>query len=280
MREVKLATAQFSAATASFTVGFVKLSVHNGVEHADCAGSGTLVSIGSVHGVLTAAHVLEHLPDRGQVGIVEFLGEAIHYRKRLIDMAGAKKIKIGGEAEATDGRDLGFLRLPEETLGWFKGLNSFYNLKKHRDDLPEHRPPAPHHMHAVVGLIHERTKDLPADRQGERRAGFEAVFSDGDIVRANRKNEFDLIEFAPKKYPDTNLPGDFEGTSGGALWRIFFDVEQDQAKVIASRLWGVPILQSSPSQKGVRTLTCHAMTGVYGALMDLIAKEWPEETAR
>ncbi|MCG2668992.1 hypothetical protein ACFPFP_18735 [Bradyrhizobium sp. GCM10023182] len=280
MREIKLATAQFGAAIASFMVGFVKLSVSNGVERADCAGSGTLVSVGGVRGILTAAHVLENLPDRGQVGIVDFLGETIHYRKRLIDMAGAKKIKIGGENEAADGRDLGFLRLPQEALGWFGGLNSFYDLKTHRDDLSEVHPPAPHHVHAVVGLINERTKDLPADRPGERRAGFEAVFSDGAIVKTERKNEFDLIEFAPKVYPDTNLPSSFEGTSGGALWRIFFDIDQDQAKVIASRLWGIPFQQSLPSQAGVRTLTCHAITGVYGTLMDLITNEWPEESAR
>lgn len=280
MREVKLSTAQFSTAVASFTVGFVKLSVRDGVEHADCAGSGTLVSIGSVRGVLTAAHVLEYLPDKGQVGIVEFLNETIHYRKRVIDMAGAKKIKIGGEDYAADGRDVGFLRLPEESVSWFNGLNSFYNLKKHRDDVTENQPPAPHHMHAVVGLVHERAKDLPADRPGERRAGFEAVFSDGNIVGTERKNEFDLIEFAPKKYPDTNLPGDFEGTSGGALWRIFFDVDQDQAKVVASRLWGVPFVQTFPSNGKPHTLTCHAMAAVYGPLMNLIAKEWPEEAAR
>jgi hypothetical protein len=202
----------------------------------------------------------------------------MHYRKRLIDMAGAKKISIGGEACAPEGPDLGFLRLPQESTGWFDGLNSFYNLKKHRDDADD--KPAQHHMHAIVGLVGERTKTLPGERPGERRAGFEAVFSDGDILRTDRKNEFDLIEFAPKRYPDTDLPGDFRGTSGGALWRIFFDVDQDRAKVVACRLWGIPFLQSLPSQNGDRTLTCHAMTGVYGALLDLTAREWPEESAR
>src|ERR1700749_4876859 len=102
MREVKLSTAQFSAAVASFTIGFVKLSVRNGVEHGDCAGSGTLVSIGSGRGVLTASHVLENLTDKGQVGIVEFLGETVHFRKRVIEMADAKKISIGGEACGPD----------------------------------------------------------------------------------------------------------------------------------------------------------------------------------
>jgi hypothetical protein len=280
MREINLPTTPFATAIASFTVGLVKLSVHGGIEDAAGSGSGTLVSIGDVRGILTASHVLENLPNRGQVGIVEFLAETVHYRKRVIEMADAKKITIGGEACAPHGPDLGFLRLPRESVGWFTGLNSFYNLKKHRNDATEDNPPTPNFMHAVIGLVEERTKPLPEERPGERRKGFGAVFSDGNIVSTDRKNEFDLIEFSPKRYSDTVLPSDFEGTSGGALWRVFFEIDQDQPKVVGSRLWGVPFHQSGPSNDGSRTITCHAISGVYGALMDLILNEWPQECAR
>jgi hypothetical protein len=278
-REISISTAPFAAGIASFTVGFVKLHVHGLVEDAVGAGSGTLVSIGNVRGILTAAHVLEHLPSKGAVGIVEFLGETVHHRKRVIEMADTKKVIIGGEACAPHGPDLGFLRLPHESIGWLTGTNSFYDLKKRRNDAQERKPPAPHFMHAVAGLVQERTKDLPAQRPGERRKRFEAVFSDGDLVASDLKNGFDLVEFAPKKNPDTNPPNSYQGTSGGALWRIFFDIEQDQPRVAGCRLWGVPFYQSPPSDDGSRTLTCHAMSGVYGALMEEIVKTWPEESA-
>jgi hypothetical protein len=83
-RIVNVPTAGISQAMAAYTIGFVKLEVHDRVEDAIGAGSGTLVSIGKVYGILTAAHVLAHLPDSGAVGIVEYRGETIHYRKREI----------------------------------------------------------------------------------------------------------------------------------------------------------------------------------------------------
>ena len=42
-------------AVAPFSIGFVKLSMAGGEEHAELAGSGVLVAAGPVHGILTAA---------------------------------------------------------------------------------------------------------------------------------------------------------------------------------------------------------------------------------
>jgi hypothetical protein len=112
-RIVTIPTAGVSNATAAYTIGFARLEVHNRVEDAVGAGSGTLVSVGKVRGILTAAHVLTHLPDSGAVGIVEYRGEGIDYRKRTIEMANTTKIVLRGDAFGPDGPDLGFLRLSE-----------------------------------------------------------------------------------------------------------------------------------------------------------------------
>ena len=40
-----------------FTIGFVKLTVTDGVRDGSCAGSGTLVDVDGVLGTLTAAHL-------------------------------------------------------------------------------------------------------------------------------------------------------------------------------------------------------------------------------
>jgi hypothetical protein len=110
-RIVTIPTAGVSNAMAAYTIGFVKLEVHNNVEDAIGSGSGTLVSVGNVRGILTAAHVLDNLPDRGTVGIVEYQGESVHYRKRTIEMADTTRILLRGDAFGPDGPDLGFLRL-------------------------------------------------------------------------------------------------------------------------------------------------------------------------
>jgi hypothetical protein len=195
-RTITIPTAGVSQAMAAYTIGFVKLEVHDRVEDAIGAGSGTLVSVGKVHGILTAAHVLDNLPDRGTVGIVEYRGEGIHYRKRTIEMADTTKVALRAADFGPDGPDLGFLRLAAETVGWFEAIGSFYNLLKHRPDASQ-PPPSPTSVDAIVGMIDERTKDLPAERPRERRKGFEALFSNGAVSAEREAGGYDLFDFAP-----------------------------------------------------------------------------------
>jgi len=64
---------------------------------------------------------------------------------------------------------------------------------------------------AIVGMIDERTKDLPAERPRERRKGFEALFSNGAVSAEREAGGYDLFDFAPTEYPDFKLPGDYQG---------------------------------------------------------------------
>src|SRR4051794_35410249 len=122
VRTIAIPTAGVSDAMAAYTIGFAKLEVHERIEDAIGAGSGTLVSVGKVRGILTAAHVLTNLPDQGDVGIVEYRGQTIHYRKRTIEMANTTKIVLRGDGFGSDGPDLAFLRLAADTVGWFEAI--------------------------------------------------------------------------------------------------------------------------------------------------------------
>jgi hypothetical protein len=53
-----LSTEKIGKETAYYSIGFVTVLTTGNIEEATCAGSGTLVTVGSLHGVLTAAHVL------------------------------------------------------------------------------------------------------------------------------------------------------------------------------------------------------------------------------
>jgi hypothetical protein len=241
-RIVNIPTAGVSQAMAAYTIGFVKLEVHNRVEDAIGAGSGTLVSVGKVYGILTAAHVLDNLPDRGTVGVVEYRNEGLHYRKRTIEMADTAKITLRAGDFGPDGPDLGFLRLAAETVGWFEAIGSFYNLLKHRSDASQPAPSSSS-ADAIVGMIDERTKDLPAERPRERRKGFEALFSNGSVSAEREVGGYDLFDFVPTEYPDFKLPGDYKGTSGGAVWRIYLKLNGEKPEIAATRLWGVPTIR-------------------------------------
>ena len=80
---------------AHFSIGFAKLTVVGRDEDAVLAGSGALVTVGSIHGILTAAHVLEALPDQGGVGLVRYTRTPV-IQKQSIDMSFAEKLTIRG----------------------------------------------------------------------------------------------------------------------------------------------------------------------------------------
>jgi hypothetical protein len=235
-----------------------------------------LAFAGRVCGVLTAAHVLDGLPDQGEVGLVTLAGQERQFRKQTIEMAETTKISIRGNGFGPDGPDLGFLRLPEKYLGWLRAINSFYNLTKSRDEYLANSTPGPDSVDAIVGMIHERTKTLMADNL--RKKGFEALFSDGRIVETRHATGHDLLSFLPTAYPDFQLPANFQGTSGGALWRVYIGVKDDVPQVVGKCLWGVPFYQSPPDKNNERTLTCHGPDGIYTSILDEIIRTWPEET--
>ncbi|WP_271672183.1 hypothetical protein [Bradyrhizobium sp. CCBAU 51627] len=102
--------------------------------------------------------------------------------------------------------------------------------------------------------------------------------SNGTVSGERTTGGYDLFDFVPTDYPDFTLPGDYEGTSGGAVWRIYLKLEGDSRKTAAVRLWGMPFYQTKKGRGG-HALTCHGMGGVYGSLLNAILAQWPEEAA-
>ncbi len=117
---------------ASFSIGFAKLRVNGKQEDATLAGSGALVTVGPIRGILTAAHVLEELPDRGQVGLIRFTTNPV-LQKQSIDMYLTDRLTIGGEHNGADGPDIGFLRLASHQAATLDATNVFFNLSKREE---------------------------------------------------------------------------------------------------------------------------------------------------
>jgi hypothetical protein len=156
-KKVLLSTEQISKDISNFIIGFARLTVENKVEDAVSAGSGSLVTVGSLHGILTAAHVLDALPKAGRVGLVTYANNPGRFDRQAIMMQHTGSVVMRGIKFGPIGPDLGFLRLPEQEIGWLKAKNSFYNLTKHRTDVLANKEPAQAHVDSVTGIIHEMT---------------------------------------------------------------------------------------------------------------------------
>ena len=105
---------------ADFQIGFVIFDLKVSPEDALLAGSGTLVEIEGQHGILTADHVIENRPQRGDIGLIlpTRLPERLHAPTLNIEFS--NKINIARGKIDSEGPDLAFLTLPQQIIGALK----------------------------------------------------------------------------------------------------------------------------------------------------------------
>jgi len=253
-------------------IGFVGFSDAPG---AYSAGSGTLASVGSVRGILSAAHVVSALPESGSVGLVRFPPPGRPQPQRMqIEMAHCRKILIGSEPWSDTGPDLAFLTLPPDAINSLIAFGSvFVNLDRQRDVIvanAQTRPPA---FRAVVGVVHERTRELEPHFEGTRLKGFNASFEVGDILREDRSGPHDLFVIEPQPDEGYEAPTSYEGVSGGGLWQFICEEHADGTSSFVRRdLIGVAFFQSPPLN-GKRLITCHGPHAVYRELVAKVRAE-------
>lgn len=257
----------------NYTIGFARLTVRDNVEDATCAGSGTLVSVGSLYGVLTAAHVVHAWLKDHEIGIVTLVDDPSQFRKQTIQMTHADWLTIGGQKNDGTGPDIAFLRLPLENVESLKATHSFYNLSKHRDDALAHKWVGNGHVDFVVGMIGELTKEIPADRPKVRKVQFSSILCGGALTLMRDVGGFDLFDFKPSGDLGRPMPDSFEGVSGGAIWRYYVTIKNGNPEVVDRRVIGVPFYQWFST----RTIRYHGPVSIYGRLFDQIVAKWPNE---
>jgi hypothetical protein len=276
----KICIESLSKYSSNFTIGFARVAEGDKGEDAESAGSGTLVVVGSLHGVLTAAHVVEALPQHGDVGIILNVESPAQYQRQVTNMDHTEPpVVIKADEFGPLGPDLAFLRIPDETLGWLKAKNSFYNLSKRRDAVLSGERPSKSYVDCITGIIHELTEEVPSGRPRVRWIDFYNIFGPvrPSAVRYLRTHDLLYVQLATEHEPTFKIPSSFEGTSGGAIWRFYVTEKEGKHDVIDRRLIAVPFHQSA-AVDGKREITCHWSKSIYGSLIDEIQARWPNET--
>ncbi len=260
---------------ASFSIGFAKLRVIGKQEDATLAGSGALVTVGPIRGILTAAHVLEELPDRGQVGLIRFTTNPV-LQKQSIDMYLTDRLTIGGEHNGADGPDIGFLRLASHQAAALDATNVFFNLSKREESVLADNHPSAKSFAGVCGVIDKWTTEEPAGGSGfDRLKAFRGLFGVGVVAGTRESGGYDLIDFLTTYEENSKAPYSYKGMSGGALWRVYVTTASDgQPSVLDKRIFGVAFHESDLVD-GKRTVWCHGPKSVYGVLVQEIRKKWP-----
>ncbi|MET4247227.1 hypothetical protein [Bradyrhizobium sp. LA6.7] len=261
---------------ADFSIGFAKLSTVAGREHVHPAGSGALVSVGSVHGILTAAHVLEELPESGEVGLIRFMREP-KIQTQTIEMSLTERLTRRGLGKVAEGPDIGFLRLASTQVATLNATtNIFFNLSRRQDSVLENKHPSTEYFEGISGIIAEWTINRSeAEARVQHLTGFRGLFGVGCVSGVHDHDGYDLVSFETDRNENKNAPIDYRGWSGGALWRVYITEGRDgQPTAIEKRIFGVAFHQSE-LVGGKRTVTCHGPKSVYQNLLGEIARKWP-----
>lgn len=258
-----------------YCVGLLKLGIADGCETADSAGSGTLVKIGKAHFILTAAHVAEALPTKGDVGIVRFSTQEIHLQKLTLDMGYVQPIAIGNSPFSDKGPDLALLPLPEPFVSTVAATNSFFDLGRRSQLASAGKFPSKICFDCLAGVIAERTTDVavPEDA-GFLKRSFEASFEPGTFAPLAEHEGYDLLRFTPQEDEGYEPPSSYQGVSGAALWRVFCERDiRGKVKVKEPWIWGVAFWQSETVDDGSRTITCHGPKSIYERLVQAVCSQ-------
>lgn len=232
---------------ANSVVGFVKLDANASEEFANLCGSGTLARVGSIHGIVTAAHVLEELPDNKEIGISLCINTLKLPRKLKVDMNYAEKLCIGTKPFHRSGPDLAFLKLPQNTVESLRSTSSFLNIKLRKDEVLSSQRLAPIHSDCIAGVISEDSEEIFDKEKSLKMLMIGALCLGGDIKETREEGQMDFVNFYPTYAPNVKTPQSFKGASGGGLWRLFFNRQEQETPVFhTARLYGV-IFYETPS---------------------------------
>jgi hypothetical protein len=253
-----------------FTIGFVAVEKDKGTS----LGSGTLARYPGVRGIITCAHVLQSLLTLGvEIGIVCFPTRKGQLQMTRLDMSKTDHIIIGTYTETEFGPDLAFLRLPESAFAALESLASSIDATRHRENALAGEPDeGKNRVELVCGIIEERSTTRTEGNMAV--TTFEGLLNVGRVVTKTTANGLDLYSFQPVPSPDATPPKSYGGTSGGGLWRVYTDPQDDgthkmkQVRMVGVAFWEKPV--------GAELhITCHGQQSVHHVLYDEVMKKWP-----
>jgi hypothetical protein len=245
-----------------YVIGFVKILLNTDPEDATIAGSGTLVTASGRHAILTADHVLDALPSKGNVGLVlpTRFGPQLH--RATLDMGVVLKLTVGRASYDRNGPDLGLILLSPSDISKLSSSKTFYNLDKRREQMLS----APRAIDMggwfLSGMVDEQTSDLSPEGGFARVKAFRGFTGAGVVAAERQRAKFDYLEFEAKYNAAYQGPNSFGGVSGGGLWQVVFEERDGCVNIVDALLAGVAFFQSE-IVGDIRTIFCHGRRSIY-----------------
>ncbi|MCP3414228.1 hypothetical protein NLM16_08960 [Bradyrhizobium brasilense] len=245
----------------NFAVGLVKREHGKG---STVLGSGVLTSVEGRHGILTCGHVAETYEKLPEIGIIRFVAEG--NQRRLIRLEDTTTMIIQSSdsfAEDKEVLDLAFTALPPNVASSIEAHGGvFLNIEKNRQKMEALAQSEGKHADAMIGLVAEFSQE-PFIEGREVISPMRGVLHSGHISA----QENGLLTFNAMEYNLHELPKRFGGMSGGGVWRVYIEGE-NEPKIVATMLCGIASWQIDD-----RKIACQGWDRIDQALVPIVREK-------
>jgi hypothetical protein len=252
---------------ASYSVGLVRL-LDDDIEP---LGSGTLIRIGKVAGILTASHVWDTVValKLTRVGFYLFPSRRREIQSGVEAIALLDELIIEHKPYDECGPDIAFIKLSASKVATLEQHGTFLNIDRHWNTLVAQSSDDNYHVDAIAGLVAMWGKTVST--QGKAKViRPEGLTNIGNATRIeDGRDGFDRFEFTPKPEEGLELPSSYGGTSGGGLFRVY--LQDNHVTTIA--LMGLAFFETAIDGKADRII-CHGPGSIYDKLAPMIRERW------
>jgi hypothetical protein len=246
-----------------FVIGFVRLCETRSEQKVELGGSGTLVHIDDSYGILTACHVLDHLRNADEIGLVlPTRCEPFLHSAKLKSQV-VRPLKVAQGPVHSEGPDLGLLILAEADIGWLKAKKSFYNLPHHREQIVDNPLAHDEGVWFLCGFAGELTSEAPPEKGYALVKEFHGACGIVCVRREYQVGDFDYFELEAEYGGINEPPRSFGGFSGGGVWQVpLIRTPGGELQVKDLLLSGVAFYQFAPTN-GHCIVKCHSRRSTY-----------------
>jgi hypothetical protein len=256
-----------------YSIGFVLPKMENGSPDARLGGSGTLVMIDEIYGILTASHVIKLLKTSEYTGLVlPTVVRELHNLSFKTDDCSC--ISFCPQGAPVNGPDIGILIPPPDALVTLQARKSFYNLSKRQQRMLEKPEPLGDGFWILSGFAGEWSGDGPPEQGFSRVKYFKGMHAEGKVTTACSQENFDYLFLEALYNEFYEGPESYGGFSGGGLWQLLLTANGNKLKVADRLLSGVAFYQSEKKRddagRVIREIKCHGRRSIYEAMIDRV----------
>jgi len=231
-------------------------------------GSGTLISVNNVFGILTAQHVAGEFTGPCWMGLT--IGRQRQSNTFKIQSGYFHVVEIGIPQNEQYGPDLAFIQLATPDIGTIKATKSFHAILPDRKELLTNPPAIDFGVWFMAGAAGERMKAVAWEDGFRESLVFQLDCGLCEVVQEYRKQDHDYLDAAVTYSEQTDPPSTFGGMSGGGLWHVMIAQHPD-GSLSAKQIYlaGVIYYQTAVEDRR-RSIRCHGRLSIYERAIDEI----------